>query len=283
MPLKERTHQILEVARPGDRASRAFDLFILSLIAANVAVIILESVEGIYVKAPAAFKWFEIVSVAIFTIEYVLRVWSCIEAPEYAARVKGRLRFMITPLALIDLFAVLPFYLPFTGLDLRFVRAVRLVRLFRVMKVARYSKAVKTLGRVLAAKKEELGVTLFVLFLLLIFASTLMYYAERDAQPEQFASIPAAMWWAVATLTTVGYGDVYPVTPVGKVIACVIAILGIGMFALPTGILGAGFVEEIQSRKRQPMLCPRCGAVISPVPGKQDQGSFSSSTGQEEP
>ena len=266
LKLKKRAYEILEVAHPGDRASRVFDIFILSLIAANVAALILESVESIRSKGPSLFQWFEAVSVAIFTLEYVLRVWSCTSSPEHAAPVKGRLRFMLTPLALIDLFAVLPFYLPFTGIDLRFIRAVRLVRLFRVMKVARYSNAVRTLGRVLKAKKEELAVTVFVLLLLLLFASTIMYHAEREAQPEHFGSIPASMWWAVATLTTVGYGDVYPVTSVGKAIASVIAILGIGMFALPTGILGAGFVEEVQSKKRQPIVCPRCGHEIRDAP-----------------
>jgi voltage-gated potassium channel len=111
-------------------------------------------------------------------------------------------------------------------------------------------------------KREELLVTLFVLLLLLLFASSLIYFAEHDAQPDIFSSIPAAMWWAVATLTTVGYGDVYPVTTVGKLVASVIAVLGIGMFALPTGILGAGFVEELQSRKRRPRTCPHCGKSL---------------------
>jgi len=255
-------HEILEVTAPGDRASRAFDLFILSLIALNVAALILETVQPIYEKAPKLFKWFETVSVGIFSVEYVLRVWSCTAAPRFASPVRGRLRFAVTPLALIDLFAVLPFYLPFVGVDLRFIRAVRLVRLFRVMKVARYSQAIRTLGRVVSAKKEELLVTLFILCLLLLFASSLLYFAERQAQPEHFTSIPAAMWWGITTLTTVGYGDIYPVTPLGKVIASVIAILGIGMFALPTGILGAGFVEEIQARKRKPKVCPHCGKEI---------------------
>ena len=261
--MRRRVHQILEVAAPGDFLSKIFDIFILSLIALNVTALVLETVEPIYAKAPALFRWFEVVSVAIFTIEYLLRIWSCVEAPRYTSSVRGRLRFAVTPLALIDLFAVLPFYLPFLGVDLRFIRAVRLVRLFRVLKVARYSKAIKTLGRVMSAKKEELLISLFVLLLLLLLSSSLIYFAEHDAQPEHFSSIPAAMWWGVATLTTVGYGDVCPVTPVGKLLASMIAILGIGMFALPTGILGAGFVEEIQARKRGRTVCPHCGKEIA--------------------
>ena len=260
--LRKRVHEILEVAADGDTASRAFDLFIVSLIALNVVAFTLGTVESLYAKVPGLFRWFEIVSVGVFTAEYVLRLWSCTHDGRYGRPVRGRIRYALTPMLLIDLFAILPFYLPFVAVDLRFMRAVRLVRLFRVMKLARYSRAIKTLGRVVSAKKEELGVTLFVLCLLLIFASSLLYYAEHGSQPEHFSSIPAAMWWGVATLTTVGYGDVYPVTVLGKLLASAIAVLGIGMFALPTGVLGAGFVEEIQSRKRAPACCPHCGKAL---------------------
>lgn len=248
MQAKRRTHEILEVASPGDRASRVFDIFILSLIGLNVIALVAETVEPVRERAAFLFDAFEIASVAIFTVEYALRLWSCTASPRYATAVVGRLRFAATPLALIDLMAILPFL----GVDLRFIRSVRLFRLFRVAKLGRYSTAIRTVGRVLVAKKEELAITLLVLFLLLLLASCLMYFAEHGAQPEAFSSIPAAMWWGVATLTTVGYRDMYPVTSLGKAIAAAIAILGIGMFALPTGILGAGFVEEIQKgRPRQ--------------------------------
>lgn len=260
--MKKRVYQILEVAPAGDLASKVFDCFILSLIALNVTALVVETVEPIYQRAPALFKWFETVSVAIFTIEYVLRVWSCTESKKHGSPVRGRLGFVLTPMALVDLFAVLPFYLPFLGVDLRFIRAVRLVRLFRVLKVARYSTALKTLGRVMSAKKEELLIAVLVLLLMLLLSSSLIYFVEHDAQPERFSSIPASMWWGVATLTTVGYGDMCPVTPLGKLLASTIAILGIGMFALPTGILGAGFVEEIQARKRRTRTCPHCGKEI---------------------
>ena len=259
MRFKRRVYQILEVAAPGDRLSRVFDFFIIALIGLNVLAIMLETVESVHRLSPISFKVFEWVSVLIFSVEYVLRIWSCTTNPEYAAPIRGRLRFASRLLPMIDLLAVLPFYLPFVGVDLRFFRAVRLFRLFRVAKLGRYSQALQLFGRVLAAKKAELGVTLFTLFLLLLLASCLMYYAEREAQPEAVSSIPAAMWWGVATLTTVGYGDVCPVTVAGKMVAAVIAVLGIGMFALPTGILGAGFVEELQKRRRPRRTCPHCG------------------------
>ena len=261
--MKKRVWEILDVAKPGDRASRAFDLFILSLIGLNVVALVLGTVRPVYEVAPALFNGFELFSVAVFTVEYLLRVWSCTASPRFSSPLRGRLRFAVTPLALIDLCAILPFYLPFLGIDLRFVRAVRLTRLFRVMKVARYSEAIRTFGRVFAAKKEELLISVFVMSLLLLFASSVAYFAENEAQPNKFSSIPAAMWWAVSTLTTVGYGDVCPVTALGKVVAAIVAVLGIGMFALPTAILGAGFVEELQSRKRRQTVCPHCGRDLS--------------------
>ena len=262
MKLKKRVYEILEVAVPGDRASRTFDIFILTLIALNVVALVLETVKPVYEAAPQFFEIFEIISVLIFSLEYVLRLWSCTASPDYMAPVRGRLRFARTPLALIDLLAVLPFYLPFLGLDLRFVRAVRLFRLFRVAKLGRYSQALQTFGRVILTKRAELITTVLLLVLLLILASSLVYLAEHEAQPEIFSSIPHAMWWSIITLTTVGYGDVYPVTVTGKVLASIIAVLGIGMFALPTGILGAAFVEEIQARKRSSKICPHCGKEI---------------------
>ena len=258
---KKRLHEILDLARAGDRASRAFDVFIISLIVLNVLAFVLQSVQSIDRLCPRFFYAFEVISVLIFTVEYVLRVWSCTLSPKYAHALKGRLRFMVTPLAVVDLLAVLPFYLPFLGLDLRFIRVIRLFRLFRVAKLGRYSQALQAFGRVLSAKRGELVVTLFILVLLLLFASSLVYYAERDTQPHVFSSIPAAMWWAVCTLTTVGYGDVYPLTALGKIAASVVAVLGIGLFALPAGILGSGFVEEIQNRKRK-RVCPHCGREI---------------------
>jgi voltage-gated potassium channel len=170
-------------------------------------------------------------------------------------------RYALSPFALIDLVAILPFYLPFMGVDLRFARAFRLLRLFRMAKVARYVRAMGIFGQVARAKREELVIAASVMAILLICASSVMYYAEHAAQPKVFSSIPATMWWSVATLTTVGYGDVFPVTPAGRLVAGVVAVLGIGFFALPTAILGAGFVEVVSRRKDAPK-CPHCGVSL---------------------
>ena len=156
---------------------------------------------------------------------------------------------MFTPMAMIDLLAILPFYLAFWVTDLRFIRILRLLRIFRVIKVVRYSKALYTFGVVAKEKKEELVIVAVLGGIAIFMASALMYFVENEAQPNAFASIPHAMWWAVATLTTVGYGDITPITGLGKFLGAIIALVGIGMFALPAGILGSAFVEEFEIRR----------------------------------
>ena len=181
---------------------------------------------------------------------------------------------MVTPLALIDLMAVLPFYLPFVFPDLRFMRALRLFRLFRVLKLARYSTSLQTFVDVLRLKKEELLLMLFAIMILLVVSSSLMYDVEHEAQPDDFSSIPAAMWWGIVTLATVGYGDIYPVTPWGKFIGSMVVILGIGLFALPTGVLASGFAEVLAKRKEEQkmagMVCPHCGRHIGDFAGRAE-------------
>ncbi len=267
--LKTRISGILE---PGDEDSKYFDPFIMGLIFLNVAAVVLETVDWIYLRYAFIFGAFEIFSVAVFTVEYTLRVWSCTANPDFKDPVRGRLSFMVTPLALIDLMAVLPFYLPFVFADLRFMRALRLFRLFRVLKLARYSDSLKTFADVLRLKKEELLLMFFAIVILLVVSSSLMYDAEHEAQPDAFSSIPAAMWWGIVTLATVGYGDVYPVTPWGKFIGSIVVILGIGLFALPTGVLASGFAEVLAKRKEEQkkagMICPHCGRHIGGVAGR---------------
>ncbi|MFH1944549.1 MAG: ion transporter [Acidobacteriota bacterium] len=262
MKIKKRIFEILEIATSGDKVSKLFDIFIVSLISLNIIAVILETVHSLGIKHQAAFKTIEIISVVVFTVEYLFRVWSCTQNSKYEKQFSGRLKFIFSPMLVIDLFAILPFYLPLIfPFDLRFIRVLRLFRLFRLFKLGRYSDAIKMIGLVIKNKKEELLITLFIVFLLLIVSASVLYYCEHEIQPEVFSSIPAAMWWGIATLTTVGYGDVYPVTTIGKIFGAVICLVGIGLFALPTGILGAGFIEVIKD-KRQKRTCPNCGSLI---------------------
>jgi voltage-gated potassium channel len=271
--LKARIFGILE---PGDEDSKYFDPFIMGLILLNVAAVVLETVDSIYTPYAPLFHIFDVFSVAVFTVEYLLRVWSCTEDPRFKGPVQGRLRFLVTPLALVDLMAVLPFYLPFIIPDLRFMRSMRLFRLFRVLKLARYSESLQTFVDVLRLKKEELLLMFFAIMILLVISSSLMYEAEHVAQPKAFASIPAAMWWGIVTLATVGYGDVYPITTWGKLIGSIVVLLGIGLFALPTGVLASGFAEVLAKRKdehmMQKMRCPHCGRYIGDMAGCAGRG-----------
>ncbi len=259
---KRRAHQIVNSPEDGSRASRLFDQTIFTLIGFTSLAIVLETIAPIAEVAQGAFEVFEVITVAVFSVEYILRVWSCTEDPEYAHPLWGRLRFAVQPLTLVDLLAILPFYVPLAGIDLRIARVLRLLRL---LKLTRYSESMSIIGDVLRSRREALISTLFVGFVLLLFASAMMYLAEREAQPEGFSSIPAAMWWGMVTLTTVGYGDLFPVTPLGRGLGAAVALLGIGLFALPAGILGSAFVEELD-RRRSPEpenpTCPHCGKSL---------------------
>lgn len=249
---RKRVWEILEVGREGDRVSRWVDGLLLLLIALNVLAVILESVPALAAQYGVAFHWFDTFSVLVFSVEYLARVWSAVEDPRrtrFRHPVRGRLRFMLTPMAVIDLLVILPFYLAFfVQIDLRFMRVLRLLRVF---KLTRYSASMSLLMGVLKRELQSIGAALFVLLLLVVVASGLTYIVEHKVQPEEFGSIPAAMWWAVVTMTTVGYGDVVPVTGLGKFFAATISILSMGMVALPAGLLASGFMEALRERREQ--------------------------------
>jgi len=248
---RQRIARLLDISVHGDYLSRVVDLCLIGLISLNVGAIILESVPWIGVRYAAELYVFEVFSVAVFSVEYVLRLWSApdLECGRFRGQFRGRLKYMFSPAALIDLLAILPFYLGiFFSLDLRFLRVVRL---FRIFKLTRYSS---TMGLILNVFREEASAfvgAFFLLFVLLILTASGIHLIENDVQPEVFGSIPAAMWWAMATLTTVGYGDVTPITPVGKLFGGCITVISIGMVALPAGILASGFSEQLRQRREQ--------------------------------
>ncbi|HWQ19268.1 MAG TPA: ion transporter [Methanotrichaceae archaeon] len=257
---------IFGILEPGGKDSKYFDPFIMTLIVLNVVAVILETVSWLYLPYKTAFHIFDIFSVAIFSIEYCLRIWTCSVDPRYRDPLTGRIRFALTPMAIVDLVAILPFYLPLILPEMRFIRVVRLFRVFRILKIARYTDSLNTFANVFRSKREDLTITLFAIVVLLVIASSLMYQAENQAQPEKFTSIPAAMWWGVVTLATIGYGDVYPITPIGKLIGSIVIFLGIALFALPTGIFASGFVEELDRKRNRRMICPHCGRYYDEAP-----------------
>lgn len=251
MSVKRRIFETLEKGEGDDMLSRRFDIFIMAMILLNVTAVIVETVDSIHDQIPQVFEYFEYFSVFVFSLEYIGRVWTCTYFEKYSHPIKGRIKFMFSFMAIIDLLAIMPFYLPLLfAVDGRVLRILRLFRIMRIFKMGRYSTAFNMIVTVVTKRKEELLVTLTIVFVMLILASSLMYYVENEAQPEAFRNIPETMWWGVATLTTVGYGDVYPITGLGKLLGAFIAILGVGIFALPAGIIASGFESEISQRMK---------------------------------
>jgi voltage-gated potassium channel len=246
-PPRQRLWRLLEDRPTRDRRALIIDQVILWLIVINITAVILESEPSLSVRHLELFFLVNIVSVAVFTVEYLLRVWVSVEAWPELSPLRARLRYMRSPMAVIDLLAILPFYLgTLLGIDLRMLRALRLLR---ILKLTRYFSGITVLTDVLRAEARPMGAALMVMLVLLILASSGIYWAEHLAQPEVFRSIPASMWWTMVTLTTVGYGDVVPVTTLGRLMGAIIMLLGIGMVALPAGMLASRFSDELHKRR----------------------------------
>lgn len=224
---------------------------IAALISINVMIVMLETVHGVADRFGESFRVVEFASIVIFVCEYFLRVWSAVEIPMYRHPIWGRLRYAFSLYALIDFVAIIPFFLPHLlgDVDLVFLRGLRLLRLMTVLKLGRYSRSLSMMIRVYRQKRDDILVSMAVIMLILLLSSSLMYYLEHTAQPDAFPNMFAALWWGMVALTTVGYGDVYPITVLGKICASIISLLGIGLVALPSGLLVAGFIDELQNRR----------------------------------
>lgn len=244
--------QLLEPSSEQNRRYLWVDLVLILLVGLNIIALILQSIETVDQVYHRHFFYLEVFSIVVFTLEYGTRIWSIVDTPEYQQKagtnLQKRLRYIRSPLAIIDLLAILPFYLGFIiETDLRYLRVFRLLRVF---KLTRYSRAMQLLLNVFKEERYSLFAAFSVLFIIMLVAACAMYTLEKDLQPEHFSSIPQAMWWSLVTLTTVGYGDVTPITGLGKLFGGLITIVGIGMVALPAGILASGFSEQL-SRRRQ--------------------------------
>ncbi|MCX6163316.1 MAG: ion transporter [Ignavibacteriae bacterium] len=258
--VRRKVFDILEASAGDSFLKKIFDYFIICLIILNTLFYIMESVDTFAAKYYNTFLAFETFSVAVFTIEYILRLWTCTFIEKYRRPVFGRIKYIFSLYALIDLLAFLPFYLYTMTLDLIFIRVLRLFRFIRLFKLGRYSDAVNVLGKVFKSKKEELVLTISISLILIVVSSSFIYIAEHDAQPDKFKNIPESMYWAVTTLTSVGYGDICPITPIGKFLTSIISLIGLGMVALPTGILASAFSKEFKKKKN---ICPHCGKEIT--------------------
>lgn len=267
--IKQTVFGIIQPAENGNVASRIFDLFIMALIFASTASVFIMTFD-ISPRTVEILVLFEKWAIIVFTVEYLLRIWTADllfpELPPWRARIK----YVFSGMAIIDFVAILPFYLPmFLAINLVSFRAIRLVRLLRLFKLNRYTDAMSSIGAVFRSKLQEILVSVFFVVIVLIIASLLIYYAEHDAQPDKFANAFSGVWWAVATLTTVGYGDIYPVTALGRFMGGIIALTGIGLVAVPTGIISAGFVELLEKKHggksdedEKPKYCPHCGKKL---------------------
>ena len=248
LQLRRRVYRILEVGQGEDRTSKIVDSLLVVLILSNIAVFCAETVPRLERAYGHYFFAFEVISILIFTVEYAARLWVAVEVP-FLSRMpawRARLRFARRPAQVIDLVAILPFYLgPLLGLDLRVLRALRLLRF---LKLSRYSPAMHTLIRVLSNERRALMGAALLLLAAVLFASTGIYYLESGTQPDRFGSVPESAWWAIATLTTVGYGDITPVTPLGKVFGALVMVTGLCILALPVAIISTGFAQEVGRR-----------------------------------
>lgn len=258
--LKHRLHQMLYLQHSNDRWATAFHASMAALIMLNIAAMMLETMAPLYREWKVYFTAFEVISVVLFAIEYLVRLWVADLNPQYQHHPAGRLRYLFSPMALIDLAAILPSLLLLGSLDLRFLRITRLFRVVRLLHIPHFNQAMHDIWQAARSKRAEFVIAGAIMFILLIISSSLMYFAEHEAQPVAFSSIPAALWWGIMTLTTVGYGDVYPITTAGKLIASFFAALGIGFFALPSAILASALIE--QSRQKKCVTCPHCGGEL---------------------
>lgn len=249
---KKHVYDLVEAEGAHDWVDRS----IFVLVIANIVAVVLQTIPEFANWLTTPLKYFKYFSIGIFSIEYILRIWSCNLNTNYTDPLWGRLRFALRPLVIVDLISILPFFIPGCSLDLRHLQ---------MFKMARYNQSLQRVIKIIKSQGQELLSGLILIAMLMIFSATILYYAEHTTQPKLFYSIPASMWWAIVTITTVGYGDIFPITLVGKVCAAVTAICGIGLFALPAGIMGAAFLDDVKKEKEKnnpAKFCCQCGHKI---------------------
>ena len=255
--VRARVFRLLFVQRPDDPAARGVEWFIVCTIIVSIIAMAWQTMSGLQPELREVLLATERVAVTIFAVEYVLRLWSVTASSRFRSPVGGRFRYAVTFFALVDLVSLAPLLSWIFGIDIALLGFARLARL---LKLGRYSTAVRTLIAVLTSRRDELAASFAMLGVMLFVSAAGIYFMENEAQPEAFGSIPLCLWWSVVTLTTLGYGDVAPITAGGRIFAGVSVLVGILMIAIPTGIVSAGFYEEFRRDREPPSgACPHCG------------------------
>lgn len=261
--IRRKVWEALDIKYSGRKGlSFVLNISLSVLIFLNTIAIILNTIPTLSETYHHIFWDFEIFSVIIFLIEYLLRIWSCIESRQFPHWFWGRVKFIFSFWGIVDLLAIAPFFLTAFVTDFGVIRMLRLLRILRLFRMSKFFHAFRIIRKVILGKQEELLLSFSFIIFLVLFSSSLMYYLEHTVQPKVFSSIPAALWWGVNTMTTVGYGDIYPITIPGKILGSLVAISGISLFALPAGIIASGFNEHIRGYKDEAgkIKCPYCEA-----------------------
>jgi voltage-gated potassium channel len=243
MTLRKRIYRLFDDNRDW------FDYTILGIIFVNLTFMILESVSSLHVKYHKVFDTAEAIAAILFSIEYTLRVWTIVEKSGFNHPIKGRLKFIFSFMGLVDLFSFMFFYLKFVGLTISSLQAFQSLR---IIKILRFFKSLNIIVDIIRERWKMLVSSMMIVGFVLIMASVGIYHLEHAAQPDKFSSIPNSMYWGVITMTSVGYGDISPITPMGKVFGALVAVLGIVSFAIPVGIVASGFIDYFNNQNRVP-------------------------------
>lgn len=246
---RQKMHALVFPSDRGGELHNLFDLFIAFWVVISVIAVVLESVQSISYILHLQFIILDIVAIMIFTLEYCMRLYCCVEEPGFQRALSGRIKQAKTFSSIIDLLAIAPFFLEALLHNLLDLRFLRLFRLLRLLKLTRYTNATQTLTKVIVREWPVMGAAAFVMLLLVVLTASLGYLFEHDAQPEKFENIPQSIYWAVITLASVGYGDISPVTPAGRIMTILLALMGIGIFALPAALLGSAFTDQLHKER----------------------------------
>jgi len=246
---RQKVHALVWPGEYGGKLHTYIDLFLVVWVVVSVAAVVLESVESIHFLLNVEFVILDTIAVTIFTVEYLLRVYSAVEEPRFRHHILGRFDYARSPQAVIDFLAIVPFFLEALLHHLFDLRFLRIFRLMRLLKLTRYTGATNTLAVVIKREWPIMGGAAFVMLLLVVLTASLGFIFEHEAQPDKFENIPQAIYWAVITLASVGYGDISPVTPMGRFLTIILALLGIGIFAIPAALLSSAFSDQLRRER----------------------------------